>query len=53
MPGTREIRAALRASALRRKKRMILDGVEMWEQSKSRRGAVMYLQLKLVFLIQG
>jgi len=52
MPGIREIWAVLRASALRRrKKRRNLDDVEMRDQSKSRRRAVLHLQLNLMFLI--
>jgi hypothetical protein len=51
MPGIRELWAALRASALRRKKRWNLDDVEMWEQGKSRRRAVLYLQLNLVIKV--
>jgi len=51
MPGIREVWAALRASALRRKKRRNLDDVEMREQSKSRVRAILNLQLNLMFLI--
>jgi len=51
MPGICELWAALRASTLRRKKRRKLDDVETWEQGKSRRRTVLYLQLNLVFLI--
>jgi hypothetical protein len=53
MPGIRELWAALRAFARRRKKkkRRNLDDVEMREQSKSRRRAVLHLQLNLVFLV--
>jgi hypothetical protein len=53
MPGIRELWTALRASALRTRKRRILDDVEMLEQDKSFSRAVLYIQLNLVFLIRG